>query len=258
MLLVTAALTLFSTGCGTTNSRRGTQQLILSDAIDRSIARIDFTPLRGRKVFFDAQYIQTVKGEGFVNAEYVVSSLRQQIAASGCLLQETADDADIIIEGRMGALGADDHDLTFGIPPSSALSTAASMVASAPPIPILPEVSLAKRYDQAAAAKVAAFAYHRVTREPVWQSGVRSSESSARDLWVLGAGPFRRGTAYEGLHFASEKIKAPLVGKGEPGLGLYSEASVFQPDIEHRDSDVVLAGYAAEAEPIEVKGKKAE
>ena len=45
-----------------------------------------------------------------------------------------------------------------------------------------------------AAAKIAAFAYDRETRTPLWQSGVNSSLATAKDTWVLGVGPFQGGT----------------------------------------------------------------
>ena len=72
----------------------------MSDAVDRNIQRIDFRPLSGEKVYLDTSYLRHVKGTGFVNAEYVTSALRQQIVAAGCLIQDSAQEADIIIEGQ--------------------------------------------------------------------------------------------------------------------------------------------------------------
>ncbi|MCA9246652.1 MAG: hypothetical protein KDA42_06035, partial [Planctomycetales bacterium] len=53
-------------GCGTTRQNSATEQLLLSDAVDRSVARIDFAPLTGKKVYLDTQYVQPVKQGGFV------------------------------------------------------------------------------------------------------------------------------------------------------------------------------------------------
>jgi hypothetical protein len=97
-------LTLLGTlvGCGTTKTQEATEQLTLSSAVDNSIAAIDFRPLTGQKVFFDDTYIKNHKTPSVVNADYVISSMRQQIMAAGCLLQEKIETADIVIEGRVG------------------------------------------------------------------------------------------------------------------------------------------------------------
>jgi len=43
-------------GCGASKQRLATEQLLLSDAVDRAVARIDFTSLAGRRVFFDTAW----------------------------------------------------------------------------------------------------------------------------------------------------------------------------------------------------------
>lgn len=193
-------------GCGTTISRTATEQLLASDAVDRSVAKIDFRALAGEKVYFDTQYIKHIKGHGFVNAEYITSGLRQQLAAADCRLQETIDEADYVVEARVGTLGSDGHDLTYGIPANKSLSDAASLVPTAPPLPSIPEISLARKNNYLAAAKIGAFAYDRTTREIVWQSGISESRSTAKSTWILGAGPFQSGTIYEGTEFAGAKL----------------------------------------------------
>ncbi len=182
------------TGCGTTKSFEATEQLILSDAVDESISAIDFRPLSGFKVFLDTEYLKAVKNPSFVNAEYVISSLRQQIIGAGCLLQDTKDEADLIIEARVGTLGADAFQVIYGIPPNSMLSSASQVVPAIPAIPLLPELSFARRESREGAAKIAAFAYDRVTRQPIWQSGVARTSTTARDTWILGVGPIQTGT----------------------------------------------------------------
>ena len=108
-------------GCGTTREQKATEQLVMSDAVDKSVQHIDFRPLSDQKVYLDNSYLRHVKGEGFVNSEYVTSALRQQIVAAGCLIQDSPQDADIIVEARLGVLGSDDHRVTFGLPENSAL-----------------------------------------------------------------------------------------------------------------------------------------
>jgi hypothetical protein len=43
----------------------------------------------------------------------------------------------------------------------------------------------------------------------VWQSGFAQRESSSNDVWILGAGPFQRGTIYQGTEFAGQSIGGP-------------------------------------------------
>ena len=61
------------------------------------------------------------------------------------------------------------------------------------------------------AAKIAVFAYHRETRQPVWQSGIARASSSAKDTWLLGAGPFQSGTIHKQPKFAGERLDIPLL-----------------------------------------------
>lgn len=240
LLVAMAALT---AGCGTTKRHTATEQLLISDAVDRSIARIDFTPLAGQSVYFDSQYIKNHDGVGFVNSNYVVSALRQQLLAAGCRLEESADDAEYIVEARMGTLGNDEHEIVYGLPANNALAAAASVMPNAPPLPAIPEISIARRNDQMGAAKIAAFAYHRETRLPVWQSGLSIARGTARSTWVMGAGPFQRGTISDDLRFAGSRVRIPFLPRREPPpngpLSAYSSQALYhrpgdplQPDLE--------------------------
>jgi hypothetical protein len=193
----TAMLPLIVAGCGSTKLQEATEQLVLSSAVDRSVAMIDFRPLAGQRVFLDTEYLKNTKSPSFVNADYVTSSLRQQIMAAGCMLQDTKEQADLIIEARLGTLGADDHRVTYGIPENNGLATAASLLAQTP-TPSVPEIALARRDAREGAAKIAAFAYERESKVPVWQSGISQSIATSRNTWVLGVGPFQGGSIREG------------------------------------------------------------
>lgn len=227
-VLILAAL---SIGCGTTQSRSATEQLLTSDAVDRSIARIDFRPLHGQKVFLDVDYVRNAKGVGSVNPDYIISSLRQQLLAAGCLLQENKHLADFIVEPRVGALGLDGHDVIYGIPANNGLNAASALVPTMPSLPTIPELALAKRNDQRAASKIGVFAYHRVTREVVWQSGISESLSTARDSWLMGAGPFQTGTIYREPKFVAGGVLIPTGTETAdlPADVKYTEAKLFKP-----------------------------
>ncbi len=240
------ATALLQTGCGTTRNYGATEQLVVSDAVDRSVQHIDFRPLSGRKVYLDSSYLRQVKGTGFVNAEYVISALRQQILAAGCLLQDSANDSEVVIEARIGALGSDEHQVTYGIPENNSLNSAASAIPNAPTIPTLPELSLARREAREAAAKIAAFAYDRETRKPIWQSGVRHSIATAKNTWVMGIGPFQGGTIRE---------KTKLAGSGFQFGRRSRNASVAEhydrPPVDYNAETRFNQGYPAFGDSVD-------
>jgi hypothetical protein len=234
-------------GCGTLNKREATEQLLASDAVDRAVADIDFRVLSKQKVYLDTLYIRNIKGLGFVNAEYIISSLRQQITAAGCMLQEKESDADYIVEARVGALGIDSHDITYGVPSSTLASSAATLIPSAPAVPAIPELSVAKRNDELGAAKIACFAYRSEDRAPVWQSGVSKAKSNTRAFWILGAGPFQYGTINEGAELAGETIGLPEDEEGPVSAPVsYHQSRTFggAPSARRRDriADIEAAG----------------
>ncbi len=218
---------LLTSGCGTTKLQEATEQLVLSSAVDRSIGMIDFRPLAGQTVYLNTNYLRNIKSPTFVNADYVTSAMRQQIMAAGCFLQDNEQDADIVIEARLGTLGADDHRVTYGIPENNGLSTAASLISQSS-APAIPEIALARRDAREGAAKVAAFAYDRVSRTPVWQSGISQSTSTSRNTWVLGVGPFQSGSIREGTHLAKGQNRS-----GRMHAGASPTETFDRPAVEH-------------------------
>jgi hypothetical protein len=235
-------------GCGTTRvtntQRAATEQLLISNAIDQSVSQLDFRGLAGKPVFFDAQYLAPGADQG-----YVVSSLRQQLLACGCLLQEVRAQATYVVEARSGGIGTDQHSLLFGVPQMNVPSVLPGQPS------LIPEIPLAKKTDQKGVAKIAVFAYNRRTGRPVWQSGVVQAEATSKDTWVLGAGPFRRGTLGEATEIAGAAVSIPLLSgkEGEkaevaPVLAVTRPARWEEPPTELL-SPYRLAGTEAPAEP---------
>lgn len=187
----------------------------MSDAVDSTISKIDFRPLTGQKIFLDTSFVlaagKAVPGvptpTNLVTSDYVISGLRQQMVAAGCLLVDKREDADIVCEARCGALGTDGHSVIYGIPASNGIGGVGTIISGTPAIPAIPEISVAKKELKSAASKVAVFAYTRETREPVWQSGIAQAGSNARDTWFLGVGPWQYGSIYSGTRFAGKRIK---------------------------------------------------
>ncbi|MFV0444167.1 MAG: DUF6655 family protein [Planctomycetaceae bacterium] len=251
---VVAVTLVLLAGCGTTQQSMATQQLLESDAVDAAVAQIDFSPLSGHQVYFDTAYIQDYKGIGFVNSSYVISGLRQQILAAGCELQESKDKAEFVIEGRLGTLGSDEHNVVYGIPKNNAINSVASAVPGSPSLPSIPELALAKKVSSQGAAKLALFAYHRESREPVWQSGLALARSSARDTWFMGIGPLQSGTIHrDKVRFAGRRVNFGLWPQPE-GLtrgarfASYESGAVFTPQTDAAATETMLADHA-EANP---------
>jgi hypothetical protein len=209
------AVTLSLTGCGTTRvtdtARTATEQLLISKAIDESVASVDFRPLAGKAVYFDSQYL-----EGVPDKAYLISSLRQHLLASGALLQEERSKATYVVEARAGAVGTDRHSVLIGVPQFQLPMLYPNMPTQ------IPEIPLAKSTDQKGVAKIAVFAYNRQTGRPVMQSGLRQASSSARDRWILGLGPFQSGSIRNQAEFAG----APL-----PFLNQTREEAAEAPDL---------------------------
>jgi hypothetical protein len=221
-------MALVAGGCGINKSRLATEQLVVSDAVDRTVASIDFGPLSGHKVYFDTQYLDGLNLGPTGNVKYVISSLRQQMLAYDCRLQEKADTADFVVEARIGVLANDGHEITYGVPGNAALGTASVLMASPVPIPALPELSLGRRSHEAGTAKIGVFAYDRATGEPVWQSGVQKQSSEARDSWILGLGPYQR------------RPKIPRRTSGPGGAGRESEDELANDPLAAYSSPIVF------------------
>lgn len=216
-------------GCGTTRStdtsRTATEQLLISDSIDRTVQQINFRPLAGRRIYLDTTYLSSVTDQS-----YLVSTLRQHMLASGCILSSSRDEAEYIVEARAGAVGTNRHDLLFGIPAVN-IPTYLPGLGGAPAS--IPEMPIIKRSHGIGVSKIAVYAYHRETGAPIWQSGIAIDRSTARDTWILGAGPFQSGTIRDGTAFAGTELRIPLLpessdrDKTVPVVNIHEEA-VFQ------------------------------
>ena len=193
-------------GCGTTKwsdtARTATEQLLISDSVDRAVSRLDLRALAGKKVFLD-----DAPAKGVTDAAYLASTLKQHIMASGGILKDAKDQADYIVELRAGAVGTDRHDVLFGVP---AVSVPTFPTLTGIPSQI-PEIPLVKKTEQRSVAKLSVFVYNRATGRIVWQSGAIPEESRAKDVWVFGAGPFQRGSIYQGTKFAGDRLSIPMI-----------------------------------------------
>ena len=206
--LVTALAS--GSGCGTVKTsgtpRTGTEQLLLTNAWDSALQKVDFRPLAGVPVFLDTANV-TALDQG-----WVVSSLRQSMLAQGVLLRQKQEQAQWVVEARVGAYGTDAYTWLLGLSQTTVPSTVTGV-----PSGTIPELPLIKKSDQQGVAKLALFAYDRASGQLVWNSGTEVAIASAKDVHVLGVGPIQSGSIRGGTEFVGIRLPVPSdTGASEP------------------------------------------
>ncbi len=177
---------LLISGCTTARqsntARTAREQLLISNAVDQALSKVDFASFQGQRVLVEEKYLDcTDKG-------YVIGSIRHRLMLNGASIAAKPEEADVVMELRSGAVGTDDADSYLGIP---------QIVL--PGMLTLPEVKLVTRTRQSALAKIGLVAYDAKSHQLLGAGGVSSSQSDDNNLFVLGIGPFQSGTARDEL-----------------------------------------------------------
>lgn len=172
---------IFVIGCSSTSTsntaRTAKEQLLLSNAVDQSLDKVDFSPLKGQKVFLEEKYLECV------DKNYVVGSIRHRIMRAGAHLAGTADDADVVMEVRSGGVGTDTTDAFLGTPEFVL-----------PGMLTLPEVRFIERKAQFGYSKLAIATYDAKTKQALGDGGMSMARSDDNNWNVFGFGPFQDGT----------------------------------------------------------------
>jgi hypothetical protein len=207
LLAILAAWAVATTGCGSTKMsgtpRTGTEQLLLTNAWDDALRGVDFTPLTGVPVYLDTQHVNAI------DQGWVISSIRQAMLEQGVLLRAKPEQAQWIVEPRVGVYGTDSYSMLVGIPQVTVPPTVTGI-----PAGTVPEIPLIKKSDQQGIAKLAMFAYERASGRVVWRSGTMLASSNAKDIYIGGAGPFQSGTVRKRRKLTGVNI--PLIHDPEP------------------------------------------
>ena len=179
--LLAAGLTITMTGCTNTSTsntaRTAKEQMLLSNAVDQSLDKVDFTPLYGQKVFVDDKYLECV------DKSYVVGSLRHRVMRAGGALAAAVDDADVVMEVRSGGVGTDSTDMFLGVP---SLPLPAGMQT--------PEVRLTERKSQYGYSKLGLVLFDAKTKTVLGDGGMSMAQSDDNNWFVMGLGPFQDGS----------------------------------------------------------------
>lgn len=188
-----AVILLVAAGCATLRtsdtSRTGLEQLLLSDAVDKTLDRTPLPPVEGRKVFLDPQYLDCVdKG-------YVLGTLRQRLLNGGAALVDKKEDSQLVIEICSGGMGTDNSNSYFGMPG----------IALPGPMPVsLPEVRLYDKSRQSGTAKLSLVAYDTATGSLVFDGGNSMALSEDNRWSVMGVGPFMEGDVRNQMRTAQQ------------------------------------------------------
>ncbi|MFO1095601.1 MAG: DUF6655 family protein [Planctomycetaceae bacterium] len=168
-------------GCTTTatsnTARTSTEQLLISNAVDQALDKVDFQPFAGHAIYLEEKYIDCV------DKNYVIASLRHRFLTAGATLVAAADTAEIIVEARSGGVGTATSDSFIGTP---------ELVL--PGMLTLPEVRMITRTRQEGAAKIGIVAYNAKTKQVLGPGGQALAQSDNTLWYAAGVGPFRSGS----------------------------------------------------------------
>ena len=168
-------------GCTSASSsntaRTGTEQMLVSNAVDQALSKVDFQPFGGHKVFVDDKYLECV------DKNYLLSSVRHRVLMQGAQLVPKSEDAELVLEVRSGAIGTNSANSFLGIPQIQI-----------PGLFATPEVKLINRVNQTGMAKIGLVAYDAKTHQVLGEGGVSLAKSDENNWYVLGIGPWQNGT----------------------------------------------------------------
>jgi len=167
-------------------ARTATEQLLLSNAVDQSLSRVNFSALRDQKVFLDDTYLDAV------DKSYVVGSVRHRLLQSGATVTADRAAAGVVLEARSGALGTDSSETFYGLP---------ELVV--PGLVTIPELKVATKTRLTGTAKLGFVAYDTRSDRVLGSGGVAIAVSDQNDWSLLGVGPFITGSLTSELDAAA-------------------------------------------------------
>lgn len=180
-LLFALAILSVTAGCThnqrSNTSRTGVEQLLISNAIDQSLEKVNFQPFGGHAVYLEEKYTDSV------DKPYLVGSIRHRMLNAGARLVEKPEEAEIIVELRSGGVGTDTAESFVGIPEIAL-----------PGMLTLPEIRFLEKTSQIGTAKIGLVAYDAKTRQVLGQGGMALSRSTDNNWTVAGIGSVQEGS----------------------------------------------------------------
>lgn len=180
-LTAAACLSLVACGCTTAHTsntaRTSTEQLLISNAVDQALDKVDFRPFSGQSVYLEEKYVDCV------DKSYVVASIRHRLLMAGAHLVTAADAADVVVEPRSGGVGTVSSESFVGVPEIAL-----------PGMVTLPEVRFMTRTRQEGTAKIGLVAYDPESGQVLGPGGQSLARADDNNWYVVGVGPYRSGT----------------------------------------------------------------
>jgi hypothetical protein len=158
-------------------ARTGMEQLLISNAVDQSLDKINFAPFANQVVYVEEKYLDCV------DKNYVAGSIRHRLLRVNATLASKPEEATVVMEIRSGGVGTDTAESFFGTP-----------AITLPGMMTIPEVKLVTHQNQTAVAKIGIVAVDGKTKESLGSGGLTMAKSDDSNWFVLGVGPYQNGT----------------------------------------------------------------
>jgi len=186
-------------GCASASTsntaRTSVEQLLLANAVDQSLDKCNFSSFHDQNVFLEDKYVDCV------DKNYVVASTRHRLFRAGARLVSSADQADVVVELRAGAVGT-----------SSATSFLGTPQLTLPGMVSIPEIKIAERRNQQAVAKLGLVAYDPKTNEMLGMGGTSLASAHDNNWFMLGVGPYQNGSVKSEVHRSTTGAAAKSQG----------------------------------------------
>jgi hypothetical protein len=171
-------------GCSTIKqsdtSRTGLEQLLISNAVDQSLDKVDFRPIAGAKVNLKSELLDCV------DKNYIILVTKSRLLANKCILVDKPEDADVQVEIASGGVGTDRTELVVGTP-----EVPLGLMGS------IPKIHFYERNKAMGTAKLVVVATDIKTKQPLINSGFALARSDHQHWTMLGAGPVLSGSVAE-------------------------------------------------------------
>src|SRR2546423_7228935 len=146
-----------------------TEQLLITQAVDDAVDKMDVSFVSGARIFLDTSYVDQARDRNVQFARYMMGAVRDRLLRSGALMANDRASADVIVELRSGGQSVDHNTLFIGLPsiplPLFLLAPTATNTIT------FPELALFKRDRQTGVAKLAITAYRQSTGALAGSSG---------------------------------------------------------------------------------------
>lgn len=186
-------------------SRTATEQLLISNAVDQALDKVDFTAFVDSKVQLDEKYMDGV------DKAYVLASVRHRLLYNGATITADVKEADIILEVRSGGIGTDNSETFYGVP---------EIVL--PGMMSVPELKFVTRGSQRGTAKIGLVAYDAKSQRILGAGGLSLAVSNQSTWSVLGIGPFKNGSVKQEVDQATSPTSQQFNNGALPYLVSFS------------------------------------